>query len=260
MLNPDTKLKIFSMIKKEKDAGKISYLEYLALRGSHAHGVAGSDSDLDLVGFYSAPLEHYILGHNNKSIVIQEDGIDIVLYEASKFLNLAVGGNPNVLPCLFVDPIDSVIFTSRVGRVLVSTRRTLISTNVIKPFLGCYESYMYGINKVITGSSEQKDLKAISNGYILLFMLYSMLTTGNLTVKLPQADAEFVKNVRAGRVDITKIKDKVFTLEKTVRDIIEKPNKLEQPVTKKNVDETIISLICVRLASPILTNALEWLQ
>lgn len=92
--------------------------------GSHAYGTATSESDIDTRGIFIAPKE-YVIGLKRIDQV-EDKKSDIVIYELTKFVNLALQCNPNIIEILYSDPSD-ILFINEYGQRLVDAREIFIS-------------------------------------------------------------------------------------------------------------------------------------
>jgi uncharacterized protein len=113
----------------------------LGYRGSHSHGMyipkddPNSIDDIDLMGVFIAPLEHY-LGFGRREVVESfPDEWDIVCYEFRKFIGLLARNNPNVLALLWLDP-QFILFENEVGRRLRHNRGLFVSRLAYASFTG----------------------------------------------------------------------------------------------------------------------------
>lgn len=103
------------------------------LSGSRAHGLAREGSDTDTRGVCIPPAR-YLLGLANFE-QHESDGGDHVTYALSKFVRLALQGNPNILESLFTHG-DDVLYINAAGRELVDARSLFLSKQVGQRFLG----------------------------------------------------------------------------------------------------------------------------
>lgn len=76
-------------------------LLYLVLSGSRVYGTNLPDSDYDYRGIF-ANTEREVIGLETRDAQTY-DGEDITLHGLTKFLNLALNANPNVVELLFID-------------------------------------------------------------------------------------------------------------------------------------------------------------
>lgn len=132
---------------------------FVTLAGSHAHGTARPDSDLDLRGVCTAPLplrlslfedfEQFegVLPGTLATLVrssleseaaiaaIPADQIECVIYDIGKFLSLCARTNPNALEILFADERDWLYETPR-WRTIHSVRHRFLTRKIQHTFLG----------------------------------------------------------------------------------------------------------------------------
>jgi predicted nucleotidyltransferase len=132
---------------------------FVALAGSHAHGTAREESDVDLRGVCVAPLsqrlslfsnfEQYegplegalarlvmpmILAHPTASRGLGVKA-ECVIFDAAKFISLCAAANPNALEILFADDSDWVHDTPA-WRRLHQQRRRFLTRKLQQTFLG----------------------------------------------------------------------------------------------------------------------------
>jgi len=120
------------------DLSKIT--KYLVISGSHAYGMATSESDIDVRGWGIPPKEYFLSYHkhfeqserawlpdefpwlrdaSNKSleawaainkVVLKNEPIDCTIFDIRKFVKLAADCNPNIIELLYVCPEDILVF------------------------------------------------------------------------------------------------------------------------------------------------------
>lgn len=88
----------------------------VALGGSHAYGLAGPGSDVDLRGFALPVARDVLLGRNFGQVEMR-DGVDACIYSLSKACDLLAACNPNMVEMLGLDA-DSVLVDSPAYRLL----------------------------------------------------------------------------------------------------------------------------------------------
>lgn len=103
------------------------------LSGSRAQGLAREGSDTDTRGVCIPPAR-YLLGLSRFE-QHESDGGDHVTYALSKFVRLALQGNPNILESLFAHE-DDILFMNDAGRRLVAARDAFLSKQVGRRFMG----------------------------------------------------------------------------------------------------------------------------
>ncbi|MDB4311979.1 nucleotidyltransferase domain-containing protein [bacterium] len=122
-----------------KDDHKVTTVDNLImshLAGSHAYGMSLPTSDVDVRGIFCAP-QKYIRTpwHNWEQQKLNDTHEDGLVYELSRFMDLYLQGNPNILETLWV-PESSIIQTSEAYEVLKHYREDLLSSKVAFTFTG----------------------------------------------------------------------------------------------------------------------------
>lgn len=99
----EEQIRAIAQVKDKIDRDKNGTLIYLTISGSDLYGFPSKDSDVDYRGTYLTGTEG-LLGLNKKRDVIEMKP-DIVLFELSKELHLALKGNCNVLEHINAEPV-----------------------------------------------------------------------------------------------------------------------------------------------------------
>jgi predicted nucleotidyltransferase len=99
---------------------------FLTRHGSHAYGTNIETSDLDMKGVCVAPVNHYLGFQTTFEQAEQNEPVDLVVFEISKFMKLASGCNPNVIEILFTDKSDHLV-THPVMERLLATKNQFLS-------------------------------------------------------------------------------------------------------------------------------------
>lgn len=103
------------------------------ITGSRLYGTFTEDSDYDDRGVFIAPPNYYIGLSDIQQVESQSE--DKVFYELSKFMNLALKNNPNILEFLFV-PEDKWIKSSPEWERIIENRDYFLSTKARWTFGG----------------------------------------------------------------------------------------------------------------------------
>ncbi len=123
--------------------------------GSRAYGMNTSTSDLDVKGVFVPPEKFYFGTKKIEQIddvnqirnafwpklssglqdVASEQGMEGVVYEVRRFLDLASGANPNILDILFSRDEDIIITTPQ-GDLLRSNKDKFLTKKCLQTFLG----------------------------------------------------------------------------------------------------------------------------
>lgn len=118
---------------------------YVTRHGSHAYGTSTPDSDLDLRGICVAPMQYYLGFSKAFEQVVQNQPIDLTVFELRKFMKLASDANPNTLEILYTDPSDHLLVVPLMERLL-DNRDLFLSKKVKHTFSGYSRAQMKRIN------------------------------------------------------------------------------------------------------------------
>ena len=114
----------------------------LGYRGSIAHNMyvpntdPNSIDDIDVMGVYMAPKDHYIGMKRSKETMEKFEGQwDVVNYEFKKFVGLLLKSNPNVLSLLWIRD-NHYIERHKYGQILIANRKLFVSKGIYHSFTG----------------------------------------------------------------------------------------------------------------------------
>lgn len=102
-----------------------SRIMFECIAGSHAYNLATPDSDEDLRGIFTVPLEEYGLLENPPE-QIHNDSQDIVYYSLRRFFHLAATSNPNIIELLWMPKETTKVCTDKM-QILLDNRDLFIS-------------------------------------------------------------------------------------------------------------------------------------
>jgi hypothetical protein len=195
--------------------------------GSGVHGIAidGTD-DTDMLAVFIEP-SVYALGvlerqdgygklrttvartqeGNNRS---GHDDVDLVLYSLRRYLQLACAGNPSVLLPLFVKGND-IIQSDYFGQWMQNLRPYVVSRKAGARFLGYLQRQKDGMLGKLSVDVHRPELvekygydtKFASHAVRLGLQGIELLTTGELTLPMPEGDRRVVRAVKTGQVTKT---------------------------------------------------------
>lgn len=156
--------------------------------------------------------------------------LDVVIYSARKWCRLALAGNPTVLLLLFV-PDDEVVYRTEAGAELVANAHRFVSQHAADRFLG----YLRAQKAAMTGESgahtNRPELVAV-HGYDTKFAMHALrlgvqgvdlLTTGRITLPLPEPDRQYLRAVRRGEVDQAEVIEAVEAAERKLESLRSSP-------------------------------------
>jgi uncharacterized protein len=146
--------------------------------------------------------------------------VDVIIYSARKWARLALSGNPTVLLVLFV-PDEEVVFRNDAGAELVRNAERFVSRLAAGRFLG----YLNGQKAAMTGQAgahtNRPELVAI-HGYDVKFAMHALrlglqgielLTTGRITLPVPEPHREYLLSVRRGERPLAEVLDAIAEAE-----------------------------------------------
>lgn len=170
--------------------------------------------------------------HNAKS---GPGDLDLVIYSLKKYLSLALNGNPAVLSLLWNR--DPVVITP-VGRELQGMRSVFASRRAGRAFLG----YMTAQRLRMTGERGQKgvtrpELVAL-HGFDTKYAMHilrlgwqgiELLTTGELTLPLPEPIRSHILQVREGKFILAEVDAEAEDYERQLSELLTTSPLPEQP-------------------------------
>lgn len=138
--------------------------------------------------------------------------LDVIIYSARKWARLALDGNPTVLLVLFV-PDEDVVFRDEVGAELVENAHRFVSKRAAQRFLG----YLQGQRAAMTGEvgahTNRPELVAV-HGYDTKYAMHALrlgyqgvelLTTGRITLPVPEPQRSYLRSIRRGQVALAEV-------------------------------------------------------
>jgi len=162
--------------------------------------------------------------------------LDVIIYSARKWGRLAVAGNPTVLLVLFV-PDEEVVFRDHAGAELVSNAHRFVSRLAAGRFLG----YLKGQKAAMTGQAgahtNRPELVAV-HGYDTKYAMHALrlglqgielLTTGRITLPIPEPDRAYLRSIRRGERPLGEVLDAVAGAEARLTELRDSPAIPDQP-------------------------------
>ena len=138
--------------------------------------------------------------------------LDVVVYSARKWARLALAGNPTVLLLLFV-PDAEVVHRDEVGAELVAAADRFVSRRAAARFLGYLQTQKRAMTGEVGAHTNRPELVA-AHGYDTKFAMHALrlglqgvelLTTGRITLPVPEPDRERLRAVRRGEVPLADV-------------------------------------------------------
>ena len=199
----------------------------MGYRGSVAHNMyvpntdPNSIDDIDLMGVYLAPVDHYIGIKKIKDVREKFlDQWDVVSYEFTKFVSLLLKCNPNVMSLLWLKD-NHYIERHPWGWMLVECRDLFVSKKAYHSFTGyaysqlkrmthlAHEGYMGQKRKALVDKYGY-DCKNAAHCIRLLKMGMEFLTEGKLNVF--REDAPWLLDIKRGEWELEAVKEEAARL------------------------------------------------
>jgi hypothetical protein len=158
--------------------------------------------------------------------------LDVVIYSARKWARLALDGNPTVLLVLFV-PEEEVVFRDAAGAELTANAHRFVSRLAATRFLG----YLHGQQEQVTGHAGRPGLTA-AHGYDTKHAMHALrlglqgaelLTTGRITLPVPEPDRAYLRAVRRGEVPLAEVMDAIAGAQARLQALRDSPAIPDQP-------------------------------
>jgi hypothetical protein len=147
--------------------------------------------------------------------------LDVVIYSARKWCRLALAGNPTVLLLLFV-PDDDVVYRNDAGAELVANAHRFVSQLAADRFLGYLRAQKAAMTGETGAHTNRPELVAV-HGYDTKFAMHALrlgvqgielLTTGRITLPVPEPDRRYLRSIRRGEVGQAEVIEAVETAER----------------------------------------------
>jgi hypothetical protein len=162
--------------------------------------------------------------------------LDVIIYSARKWARLALDGNPTVLLVLFV-PDEEVVFRNEAGAELVANADRFVSRLAAVRFLG----YLRGQKAAMTGQAgahtNRPELVAV-HGYDTKYAMHALrlglqgvelLTTGRITLPVPEPHRAYLRSVRRGQRSLTEVLEAIAETETRLAQLCDSPAVPAQP-------------------------------
>jgi len=179
----------------------------------------------------------------------QHSDLDLTIYSLRKFIRLAMQGNPTVVTLLFVPPEQCVVRDAR-GAQLQDLAPAIVSRQAGRRYLGYLESQ----RQRLVGERGQKrgnrpeleerfgfDTKYAMHIIRLGHQGVELLSTGRLTLPMPEPTRQHVRDVREGRVTLNDVLSEAGELERQLKDLLAESPLPEQPDSER-VESWMLSM------------------
>lgn len=172
-------------------------------------GIDGRNGEIDFEQFQRHTVWDKPGGLANRS---GAGDLDVVIYSARKWCRLALAGNPTVLLALFV-PDEEVVYRNRTGAELVGNAHRFVSKLAAARFLGYLQSQRAAMTGEVGAHTNRPELVAV-HGYDTKFAMHALrlgiqgvelLTTGRITLPVPEPELTYLRSVRRGEVALDEV-------------------------------------------------------
>ncbi len=234
--------------------------DLLVLTGSRLYGTNVETSDYDTRGF-AVPSGEYLLGRKSWE-QFEDKQKDTVIWSFPKFFHLLEKFSPNTSEILFA-PKTHILKITDIGQLLLDNKYLFLSKEIIKPMQGFAfgewkkaVDYFDQIRKL--GAKRKEDIASfgysIKNAYHAVRLLETcieLLQTGHII--FPRPNANFLRQIRNGEVEVEEIKEIYARLDKQV--FIELENSpLQEKTNKDKIDKLYYQIIENKLKQFISNN------
>jgi len=191
------------------------------LVGSTVHGLAnpGTD-DRDEMGVFVEPpqyviglrgFEHYVSRTQAEGVPSGPGDLDLTIYGLRKFCRLALKGSPTVLLLFFIEG-EHLLHRTQTGAQLQSLAPSFLSKRTGRAFLG----YLTAQRRGLLGERHATRTRELSaeHGYDTKYAMHALriaiqgielLSSGRITLPVPEPDRTRLRAVRAGAVALNDV-------------------------------------------------------
>lgn len=160
--------------------------------GSRAYGLAGSDSDTDILAVAAAPTRwfHGLNPPVGKRATMALHAPDITIHEVGKFVSLCLSANPTVNELLWL-PADCYRLTHKLGVELIGMRTQLLCAQRVRAaYLGYAGSQFTKLAKRDPADPPTRIEKHARHLFRLVHAGVELYVTGRLTVRMDPGDVD----------------------------------------------------------------------
>jgi len=154
--------------------------------------------------------------------------LDVIIYSARKWARLALAGNPTVLLVLFV-PDEEVVFRNEAGAELAGNAHRFVSRLAATRFLGYLRSQKAAMTGQAGAHTNRPELVAV-HGYDTKYAMHALrlglqgiefLTTGRITLPVPEPHRACLRSIRRGDVPLAEVLDAITSAESQITQLRE---------------------------------------
>jgi uncharacterized protein len=162
--------------------------------------------------------------------------LDVIIYSARKWARLALAGNPTVLLVLFV-PDEEVVFRDEAGAELVGNAHRFVSRLAGGRFLGYLKAQRAAMTGQRGAHTNRPELVAV-HGYDTKYGMHALrlglqgielLSTGRITLPVPEPDRGYLRSVRRGQRPLAEVLDAIAAVEARLTALRDSPAIPDEP-------------------------------
>ena len=189
--------------------------------GSTVHGLANAGTDdRDEMGVCVEPreyvlglrrFEHYVFRTQAEGVPSGPGDLDLTIYGLRKYARLALKGSPTTLLLLFARD-HAIVARTPLGEELQALAPAFLSRRTARTFLGYVDAQRRGL----TGERHATRTRELSaeHGYDTKYAMHALriavqgrelLTTGRITLPVPEPDRSRLMAVRRGEVPLADV-------------------------------------------------------
>jgi predicted nucleotidyltransferase len=233
---------------------------YLTKAGSHLYGTNTPESDTDYVGVFVPPQEYFFglkrierVEFSTKKSTEQRkntsEDCDCIMYSATKFVQLLIGNNPNILETFYA-PEECIVFkTPAWDRFTKEIYGYVLSKRCDDSFIGFAASQLHKLEtkgRYNTGRQDliQKfgyDTKCMYHAIRLLYEASEIAGRGELKLPLCPEYRNHLLSIRKGEVSFFAIREIYVALLNSTKELFRDPL---SPLAKTPNVNTIDAALC----------------
>lgn len=216
---------------------------YLCIMGSTAYGVSNDMSDVDVYGFCIPPKEYLfphlvgeIEGFGQKAPRFDQFQMhhvkdtdknreyDFSVYNITKYFDLTMGCNPNMVDSIFV-PANCILHITSVGQIVRDNRHEFLNKKAYHTYKGYAFAQMSKIENGANRSNPKRKETVDKFGYDVKFAYHLVRLMNQAEQILTEHDLDLQRNneelkaIRRGEVPLDELKAKFFEKEKNLETV-----------------------------------------
>lgn len=162
--------------------------------------------------------------------------LDVIIYSARKWCRLALAGNPTVLLPLFVPDVEVVVRTQAAAE-LVGNAERFVSRLAAGRYLGYLNSQRAAMTGEAGAHTNRPELVAV-HGYDTKYAMHALrlgiqgvelLSTGRITLPVPEPDRSRLRAVRSGDIPLAEVMTAIDQAEADLKRLADDPAIPSQP-------------------------------